>query len=103
MREVNPNKPVLVIHGGAGALRQETSGREASCHEGLRDAFEDGMRILKPGGSALDAVEQAVRSLEDNPLFNAGRGAAYNSAGRQEMDASIMDGATMQAGAVAAV
>jgi len=99
----DPAKPVLVIHGGAGPFRQETSERVEACKAGLHAAYEGGMNVLNGRGTALDAVERAVRILEDNPLFNAGRGSAFTREGRQEMDASIMDGSTLQAGAVAAV
>jgi len=94
---------VLVIHGGAGSFRLEMPERAEACKAGLRAAFDAGMNILNRAGTSLDAVERAVRSLEDNPLFNAGRGSCFTRDGRQEMDASIMDGSTMQAGAVAAV
>jgi beta-aspartyl-peptidase (threonine type) len=99
----DPTKPVLVVHGGAGPFRKEMSERVEACKAGLRVAFEAGMNILNGQGTALDAVEKAVRLLEDNPLFNAGRGSSYTREGRQEMDASIMDGSTLEAGAVVAV
>ena len=69
----------------------------------LESALDAGHQILASGGSSLDAVTAAVVALEDDPLFNAGRGAVYNAAGKHELDASIMDGATLRAGAVAAV
>jgi beta-aspartyl-peptidase (threonine type) len=92
----------IVIHGGAGTLtRHETSaGQEALYTQGLDAALEAGFSVLERGGSSLDAVTAAVVSLEDNPLFNAGRGAVLTRDGMAELDASIMDGATLAAGAV---
>lgn len=95
----------LAVHGGAGvtpcdAMTQE---QRAETEAGMRAAFEVGERILAAGGSALDAVENAVRILEDNPQFNAGRGAAFTSTGAHELDAAIMDGADLRAGAVTGV
>jgi beta-aspartyl-peptidase (threonine type) len=96
---------VLAIHGGAGTIRraQLTPERERRYHEALRDALRAGHAILAAGGASLDAVTAAVVSLEDCPLFNAGRGAVFNARGRHELDAAIMDGATLKAGAVAGV
>ncbi|MBP7864366.1 MAG: isoaspartyl peptidase/L-asparaginase [Acidobacteria bacterium] len=100
-------KPVFVIavHGGAGAMGPESfkPGEIEACEAALRDALEAGHRILRQGGTSLDAVEAAVRVLEDSPLFNAGKGSVFNADGKIEMDASIMDGRTGAAGAVAAV
>ncbi|WP_128546616.1 isoaspartyl peptidase/L-asparaginase family protein [Larkinella soli] len=95
----------LAIHGGAGTLSpsEMTPEKEAAYRRGLEDALQAGLAVLSGNGSALDAVEKAVNSLEDNELFNAGRGAALTSDGRQEMDASIMCGRTGKAGAVAGV
>jgi L-asparaginase / beta-aspartyl-peptidase len=95
-------EPILLIHGGAGAiLRGEaTAGREAAIRTELGRSLEEGYRILRDGGRALDAVEAAVRVMEDSPYFNAGRGAALTSEGTIEHDASIMDGTTRAAGAV---
>lgn len=93
-------KPVIAIHGGAGILRGAGS---AGHRAGLENAVQAGWDVLARGGSALEAVTAAVVVLEDDPLFNAGRGAVYNAAGGHELDASIMDGATRRAGAVAAV
>jgi beta-aspartyl-peptidase (threonine type) len=92
----------IVIHGGAGTLsRHETSsGQEALYEQGLSDALDAGFSVLERGGGSLDAVTAAVVSLEDNPLFNAGRGAVLTRDGLAELDASIMDGATLAAGAV---
>ena len=95
----------LVIHGGAGAMRPNhgDADHEQRARKGLRDALEAGAAILGGGGSAVDAVEAAVRILEDDSCFNAGRGSTLNAAGLVELDAAIMDGATRRAGAVAGV
>jgi isoaspartyl peptidase/L-asparaginase-like protein (Ntn-hydrolase superfamily) len=93
-------RPVLAIHGGAGFSRK-TAPRPYRA--GLLRALEAGWEILAAGGSSLDAVTASVVVLEDDPLFNAGRGAVYNADGRHELDASVMDGASLRAGAVAAV
>jgi L-asparaginase / beta-aspartyl-peptidase len=95
----------IVVHGGAGAITRTSppTERELARREALREAIETGHRILKEGGGSLDAVEAAVRLLEDSPLFNAGKGAVFSSDGANELDASIMDGQTLKAGAVAAV
>lgn len=97
--------PILLIHGGAGAISkgEATPEREAAIREALRDALRAGAGVLDRGGSALDAVEAAVRSMEDSPHFNAGRGAALTSEGTIEHDACIMDGTTRAAGAVSGV
>jgi L-asparaginase / beta-aspartyl-peptidase len=95
----------LAIHGGAGTLRRHamSPARNALYHAGLRRALNAGRAILAAGGSALDAVTAAVVALEDDPLFNAGRGAVFTSAGTQEMDAAIMEGREHRAGAVACI
>jgi beta-aspartyl-peptidase (threonine type) len=95
----------LAIHGGAGTILRSkmTPEREAAYHAGLRRALDAGRAVLADGGAALDAVSAAVMALEDEPLFNAGRGAVYTSAGKQEMDAAIMDGRDRSAGAVAGI
>ena len=95
----------IAIHGGAGTLtRQEmTPEKETAYWDGLRQAIEAGSRILEKGGSALNSVEAAVRALEDHPLFNAGKGAAFSYEGTHELDAAIMNGHTLEAGAVAGV
>jgi L-asparaginase / beta-aspartyl-peptidase len=96
---------VLVIHGGAGNLSREgiTGANEAAYHAKLEEALAAGESILKEGGSSMDAVVAAVKILEDSPFFNAGKGAVFNYEGQNELDASIMCGATLQAGAVAGV
>jgi beta-aspartyl-peptidase (threonine type) len=91
----------LALHGGAGVLRRDKAG--APHRAALEAALEAGYEVLKNGGRSLDAVTAAVVVLEDSPLFNAGRGSCFNAKGEIEMDASIMDGATLAAGAVAAV
>ncbi len=93
----------LVIHGGAGTMARDrmTPAVECAHRDGLRRALDAGFKILRDGGSALDATEAAVRALEDDPLFNAGKGAVFTSAGTHELDAAIMDGRTLRAGAVA--
>lgn len=95
----------LAIHGGAGTILQEdmTLELEAAYLKGLRDALDAGYTVLEKGGSAVDAVKAAMVVLEDNILFNAGRGSVFTKKGIQEMDAAIMDGKTLDAGAVAAV
>src|SRR5437879_2095736 len=95
----------LAIHGGAGTLRRDamSAERAALYHAGLRRALDAGCVILAAGGCALDAVTAAVVALEDDPLFNAGRGAVFTAAGTQEMDAAIMEGREHRAGAVAGI
>ncbi|MGH8288528.1 MAG: isoaspartyl peptidase/L-asparaginase family protein [Steroidobacteraceae bacterium] len=95
----------IAVHGGAGAMpRQALSDeRERRYRDGLAAALDLGYAILEKGGSSLDAVTAAVRTLEDNELFNAGRGAALTREGAAELDAAIMDGRQQRAGAVAAV
>ena len=97
--------PVLVIHGGAGTMRRESMSAEIEkeYRAKLAEALETGFAVLDEGGSSLDAVEQTLKLLEDSPLFNAGTGAVFTAEGTNELDASIMDGATREAGAVAGV
>lgn len=97
--------PILAIHGGAGTITRTamSADKEAAYQQALHDILAAGQRILMDGGSALDAVTEAVRLLEECPLFNAGKGAVLTSAGTYELDASIMDGATLAAGAVTCV
>lgn len=113
MQTVEKEKPAetprpiyaLAIHGGAGAIRREemTPDKEAGYNAALDSALTIGETILKNGGTALDAVERTVSWLENCPLFNAGRGAVFTHEGKNELDASIMDGATQKAGAVGGV
>lgn len=93
----------LVIHGGAGAMRPDHGDpdHERRARQGLRDALDAGSAILAKDGNAVDAVEAAVRVLEDDPCFNAGRGSTLNAEGLVELDAAIMDGGNRRAGAVA--
>src|ERR1700728_3844929 len=95
----------LAIHGGAGALPrvQFSAAREDAYRQGLLQALAAGQCLLERDGCALDAVEAAVTALEDNPLFNAGRGAVLSADGAVELDAAIMDGTDLRAGAVAQV
>jgi len=96
--------PVLVIHGGAGVVKADlTPQKEAQARADLAAALEAGYAVLAAGGSSLDAVAAAVVVMEDSPCFNAGRGSVFTHEGRNEMDAAIMDGATLRAGAVAGV
>jgi beta-aspartyl-peptidase (threonine type) len=93
----------LAIHGGAGVIARKalTIDQEAAYRAALGKVIELGGAVLAAGGQALDAVEAAVSAMEDDPLFNAGRGAVFTAEGRNELDASIMDGKTLMAGAVA--
>lgn len=93
----------IAIHGGAGTILRQfmTPEKEKEYIHGLNDALQAGKHILQNGGDAFDAVEQAVISLENNPLFNAGKGAVFNHKGFHELDAAIMCGKTLKAGAVA--
>ena len=93
-------KPSLIVHGGAWNIPDESV---EACRAGCRKALEAGREILERGGTALDAVEAAIVVLEDDPVFAAGIGSHLNRDGRVELDAILMDGATLQAGAVAAV
>jgi len=101
----SPTKWALAIHGGAGVIERGdlTPAKEAEYRAALNAALAAGAKVLRAGRSSLDAVEAAIRVLEDDPLFNAGRGAVFTADGRNELDASIMDGATRKAGAVAGV
>jgi L-asparaginase/beta-aspartyl-peptidase (threonine type) len=102
---MKPRIPVLALHGGAGTIRRDlmTPERERAFHAGLRAALEAGHAVLRAGGRALDAVTATVMALEDDPLFNAGRGAVYTTARTQEMDAAVMSGIDRRAGAVAGI
>lgn len=92
----------LAIHGGAGTIARSkmTPEMERDIRAGLQRALDAGHEILQGGGTSLDAVVASVRAMEDDPLFNAGKGAVFTSAGTHEMDAAIMDGKTLKAGAV---
>jgi beta-aspartyl-peptidase (threonine type) len=95
----------IVIHGGAGVLTRDkmTPEMDKEYRTALAEALNTGKRILSEGGTALDAVEKAIRIMEDNPLFNAGKGAVFTHEGKNELDAAIMDGSNLAAGSVAGV
>ncbi|MBL1180994.1 MAG: isoaspartyl peptidase/L-asparaginase [Bacteroidetes bacterium] len=95
----------IVLHGGAGTILRENMNEELETLyiKKLQEALDSGYAILEKNGSALDAVTAAVNVMENSPLFNAGKGSVFSAAGKNEMDASIMDGRTLQAGAVASV
>lgn len=98
-------KPVIVIHGGAGAISRSamTSEKEREYHQALTEVLRAGQKVLESGGTAVEAVTAAVVALEDCPLFNAGRGAVFTSDGTHELDAAMMDGRTLRTGAIANV
>ncbi len=95
----------LVVHGGAGYINQKTFSEEKKNQyiSKLKEAIDKGSSVLSNGGTALDAVETVINILEDSPLFNAGKGAVFTAEGTNELDASIMEGKTLNAGAVAGV
>lgn len=95
----------IVIHGGAGIIErsQMDPKTEAAYRDALAKALEAGSKVLREGGTSLDAIEAAIHLMEDDPLFNAGRGAVFTADGKNELDAAIMDGATLKAGSVAGV
>jgi beta-aspartyl-peptidase (threonine type) len=103
----SPTRPrfAIAIHGGAGTILKSsmTPEQEAQYRMKLAEAVDIGYAILEKGGTSLDAVEAVVQRLEDDSLFNAGKGSVFNSDGKVELDASIMDGNTLKAGAVAGV
>ena len=100
-----PGHWAIIVHGGAGVIGRAKLGPEgdAAYRAALTKVAQAGAAVLDRGGSPLDAVEAAIRILEDDPLFNASRGAVFTADGKTELDAAIMDGATMRAGAVASV
>jgi beta-aspartyl-peptidase (threonine type) len=100
-----PYAYALVLHGGAGNMNFQNLPEEAqqTFKSALDSALQLGLGVLKSGGASIDAVETVIRFMEDNPLFNAGRGAVFNSEGKNELDASIMTGQDLNAGAVAGV
>lgn len=95
----------IAIHGGAGTILKSSMTKELEMkyQQGLKTALHKGYEILKSGGSSIDAVQASVQSLEDFPLFNAGKGSVFNNKGKHEMDASIMNGLDLKAGAVSSV
>ena len=104
-RKLHTGQCVLVIHGGAGTILKKfmTAEKEDAYRAGLTASLKAGYAVLKAGGAALEAAQAAVVVMEDNPLFNAGKGAVYTHEGTHEQDACIMDGPTKNVGAVAAV
>jgi L-asparaginase / beta-aspartyl-peptidase len=100
-----PSKVILVVHGGAGTITRAnmTPEKEKAYRADLEKALKAGYDVLKSGRTSLDAVETAIHILEDSPLFNAGKGAVFTHEGKNELDAAIMDGATLKAGSVAGV
>lgn len=101
----NKQEWAIVIHGGAGNVTREriTPDLDKQYRDALTEALNTGAEILKAGGTALEAVEKTVRVMEDNPLFNAGKGAVFTHEGKNELDAAIMDGSSLAAGSVAGV
>lgn len=97
------DKIAIAVHGGASENYSFLQEHQKEFEEGMAQAIKKGYSILEKGGSALDAVEETVAILEDNPLFNAGRGSALNCQGEVEMDASIMSGKDLRAGSVSMV
>lgn len=97
--------PVIALHGGAGTILKAnmTPEKEAAYHAGLRECLQVGLDVLRKGGKAIDAVTASVIALEENPLFNAGRGAVFTADETHEMDAAIMDGATRACGAISGI
>lgn len=97
--------PVIALHGGAGTILKAnmTPEKEAAYHDALRECLEAGLKILRTGGTALDAVTASVMALEDNPLFNAGRGAVFTTDAKHEMDAAVMKGDTRESGAISGI
>lgn len=104
-KNTNMKKIAIVIHGGAGTILKKnmTAEMENKYRQKLKEALDTGYKILLSGASAIDAVEASIKVLEDSPLFNAGKGSVFTNNGKNEMDASIMDGKTLNAGAVAEV
>lgn len=102
----NTQSPIrLVIHGGAGTITKDTitPEQEKEYKEKLTEALNAGYAVLNSGGTSIEAVQKSINVMEDSPLFNAGKGAVFTHDGRNELDASIMDGKTRNAGAVAGV
>jgi beta-aspartyl-peptidase (threonine type) len=100
MLEDSSGRWALIVHGGA---KEMQPGEEDANRQGILEAVETGSAVLRDGGDAVDAVEAAIRVLEDLPIFNAGRGSAANAAGKVEMCAGLMDGRDLSAGAVGAI
>ena len=104
MAEAGP-RWAIVVHGGAGVIerKQLSAEQESAYREAMRQVTEGGAKLLAAGKPALDVIETTIGMMEDDPLFNAGRGAVFTAQGRNELDAAIMDGKTLQAGSVAGV
>ncbi len=104
-QQSNPKRYVLAIHGGAGTILKKhmSDSLERAYVAELTKSLREGYRVLQTGGTSVEAVSAAIQIMEDSPLFNAGKGAVFSHDGENEMDASIMDGKTLQAGAVAGV
>lgn len=98
-------KYVMVIHGGAGTIEKQfmTPEKEKAYTDALTEALQNGYKLIKAGKPSMDAVQAAINVMEDSPLFNAGKGAVFTHDGKNELDASVMDGQTLKAGAVAGV
>jgi beta-aspartyl-peptidase (threonine type) len=103
--QTSPHKWSIVVHGGAGVIvrKDMPPATEAAYRAAMKTAIETGAAVLEKGGTSLDAVQATIQYFEDNPLFNAGKGAVFTADGRNELDAAIMDGATLKAGAVAQI
>lgn len=103
--ELKPGPITIVIHGGAGTILKQnmTPEKEQAYHAALEAALDSGYMVLERGGKSIDAVIAAIKVMEDSPLFNAGKGAVFTNEGKNELDASIMDGSNLMAGAVAGV
>ena len=101
--EVKKPEFAIIIHGGAGTILKENMSeeKEAAYRAALEEAIRTGYNVLKNGGSSIDAVQKTINVMEDSPLFNAGKGAVLTNAETTELDASIMDGKTLNAGASA--
>jgi L-asparaginase / beta-aspartyl-peptidase len=99
------HKWAVVLHGGAGVIERKSMSAEtdAAYRAALKQSIQAAAEVLEKGGSSMDAVEGAIKLMEDNPLFNAGKGAVFTADGKNELDSAVMDGATMKAGAVAGV
>src|SRR5690348_4930583 len=100
-----PHRWAIVVHGGAGVIERKDmpAPTEAAYRAAMKTAIETGAAVLEKGGTSLDAVQATIQYLEDNPLFNSGKGAVFTADGRNELDSAIMDGATLKAGAVAQI
>ena len=105
LKEGEKGPITLVIHGGAGTIKREnmTPEKERAYRDKLTEALNSGYETLEKGGTGTEAVITVIKILEDSPLYNAGKGSVFNSEGKNEMDAAIMDGSTLMAGSVAGI